>query len=508
MAQPILLADDDHDRELLQQVAPEDWRPPAPADRYDLVVLGAGTAGLIAAAGAAGLGAKVALVERSLMGGDCLNHGCVPSKAILRAAKALGAARRAEELGLRVPEAEADFAAVMERMRRLRAGIGQHDGAQRYTELGVDVFLGDGRFTGRDRLAVECHGGASVSLRFKRAVIATGARPRVLEVPGLAEAGYRTNHTLYTLTELPHSLVVVGAGPIGVEMAQAFARFGSQVSIVGLDERVLPREDPDAAAIVRRSLERDGVRLELGAGLSEVRVEGGRKRVVAARGEERVELAGAELLMAAGRAANVEGLGLELAGVDFDRRGVRVDDFLRTTNRRIFAAGDVARRWQFTHAADAMARIALRNAFFFGRARVSALTMPWCTYTMPEVAHVGLDEREAAEAGVGLESLRMDFSEVDRARLDGETEGFAKLVFEKRSGRLRGATVVAPQAGELIGAALVAVSKRLKVGELSGVIHPYPTQGAVWGRLGDLAMRRKLTPGAARLLRGLIRMRR
>ncbi len=508
MEAPILLPDDRHDRELREQVAPPDWVPPTPAARYDLVVLGAGTAGLIAAAGAAGLGAKVALVERSLMGGDCLNHGCVPSKALLRAAKALGEARGAAELGLSVPEAEADFAAIMERMRRLRAGIGHHDGARRYTELGVDVFLGEGRFTGRDRASVRCHGGEAVELRFKRAVVATGARPRVIEVPGLREAGFRTNHTLYTLTELPASLVVVGAGPIGVEMAQAFARFGSQVTVLGLDPQLLPREDPEAAAIVRRALERDGVRLELGAGLSEVRRDGAHKVVVAQRGEETVELDGEEILMAAGRVANVEGLGLEQAGVAFSRRGVETDDFLRTANRRVFAAGDVAGRWQFTHAADAMARIVLRNAFFFGRARLSALTMPWSTYTMPEVAHVGLDEHEADQAGVELESLRMDFAEIDRALLDGETEGFAKVVFERRSGRLRGATVVAPHAGELLGEALVAVSKRLKVGELSAVIHPYPTQVSIWGRLGDLAMRRKLTPRAAKLLRGLIRLRR
>ncbi len=503
------LPHDPHDRALRAAVAPSDWEAPAGQRRYDLLVLGAGTSGLVAAAGAAGLGARVALIERGMMGGDCLNAGCVPSKALLRAAKALGEARGASALGLRgASSVEADFPAIMERMRRLRAGIADHDGAARFTELGVDVFLGAGRFSARDRVEVFLHGGGSRSLRFKRAMIATGARPLVFPVPGLEEVGYLSNEDFFTLTELPSSLVIVGAGPIGVEMAQAFARFGSQVSVLAMDPRVLPREDPEAAALVQQALEADGVRLELGARMVRVEQRGADKVVVAERDGVEVEAAGEILLLAMGRAANVEGLGLEEAGVAFERQGVTVDDRLRTSNPRIYAAGDVAGSYQFTHAADAMARIVLRNAFFFGRGKLSALTMPWCTYTMPEVAHVGLYESESERAGCELEALRMDFSEIDRAILDGEDQGFAKLVIEKKSGRLRGATVVAPHAGELIGEAILAVSRGWRARDLSSLIHPYPTQASVWGRLGDLAMRRQLSPTVARLLRRVIRLRR
>ncbi len=505
----VLLENDAFDQELQAEVGPRDWTNPQPAERYDLFVLGGGTAGLVAAAGAAGLGAKVALVERDLMGGDCLNYGCVPSKALLRAAKTLGEVSDAESLGVKVDgPASADFAAVMERMRRLRASIGHHDGAQRFTELGVDVFLGSGKFSGPDRAEVNGNDGTTVELKFKRALIATGARPLVFPVPGVEEAGYLTNLSLFALTELPKRMVVVGGGPIGCEMAQAFARFGTEVTIVSLDDHLLPREDADAAAIVQNAMVADGVRLELGARLERVETEEGGKRVYYSRQGSPAEGGSVlcdELLLAMGRKANTDGLGLEAAGVAAARNGIEVDDKLRTANRRIYAAGDVAGMWQFTHAADAMARIVLRNAFFFGRSKASALTMPWSTYTMPEVAHVGLYENQAAEAGTELTSLKMDFSEIDRAILDGETAGYAKVIFEAKSGRLRGATVVAPHAGELLGEVLIAVTRGLKVYDLASVIHPYPTQVSIWGRLGDQSMRRKLTPFASKMLKTMIR---
>jgi pyruvate/2-oxoglutarate dehydrogenase complex dihydrolipoamide dehydrogenase (E3) component len=505
----VLLGDDRHDEALRAEVAPPDWADPPARARYDLVVVGGGTAGLVSAAIAAGLGARVALVERELLGGDCLNYGCVPSKALLAAARRLGDARAAGALGVTgTADAGADFSAVMERMRTLRAGIAHHDSAARFRDLGVDVFLGEGRFTGSDALQVSLHGGDTRALRFKRAVLATGARPVVLPVEGLEETGFLTNHSLYALTERPERLVVVGAGPIGVEMAQAFARFGTQVTVVALDEQVLPREDPDAAAVVRASLERDGVRFELGARLQRVERRDDGKAVIWERDGKQGACVGDEILLAAGRRANLEGLGLDAAGIATTRVGVQVDDRLRTTNRRVHAAGDVTGLYQFTHAADAMARIVVRNAFFFGRGKASLLTMPWSTYTMPEVAHVGLYANEEERAGTPLDSLRMDFAGIDRSILEGETEGYAKVVFERRSGRLRGATVVHPHAGELLGEALIAVTRRLKVTELSSVIHPYPTAVSIWGRLGDLANRGRLTPRAARVLKALIRMRR
>ncbi|MGD2114855.1 MAG: FAD-containing oxidoreductase, partial [Acidobacteriota bacterium] len=387
---------DEHNRELVENVHPPDWVAPEPADRYHLVVVGAGTAGLVTAAGAAGLGARVALVERHLMGGDCLNVGCVPSKGLIRAARAWHDARTADRFGgPAVPGGGADriggdFGAVMERMRKIRAGISHHDSAERFRDLGVDVFLGEGQFVASDALEV---GGRQ--LRFQKAVIATGARAGVPPIEGLEDAGYLTNDTLFELTERPDRMVVIGAGPIGCEMAQTFARLGSEVTLLDLMPRILPREDPEAAELLQGVLERDGVRLGLGVTISRVVTEGGARVVHYERDGERFEARCDALLISAGRAPNVEGLGLEAAGVEYDRKGIRVDDRLRTTNQRIFAAGDVASAYQFTHVADALARIAIQNALFYGRARASDLVIPWCTYTEPEVAHVGLTHEEA-----------------------------------------------------------------------------------------------------------------
>lgn len=506
-----LIAGDVHDDALRRLTAPPDWRNPEPAARYDLVVLGAGTAGLVSAAIAAGLGARVALIERELMGGDCLNYGCVPSKALLAAARAFAGARRLERFGGAALAPAPDFARVMERMRRLRAAIAPHDGAERFRGLGVDVFLGRGRFAGRDLIEVEQADGTLLALSFRRAFLATGARPTAPAAPGLAAADCLTNHSLFALTQLPRELVVVGAGPIGAEMAQAFARFGSRVEVVALDPRVLPREDPEASALVDRALRADGIQLRLAAGLERVETRAGRsvvhwtRRGSDGREIERGEAAGDKILLALGRAPNVEDLGLAEAGIAFTAKGVHVDARLRTTNSRVFAVGDVTGLWQFTHAADHMARLAIRNAFFFGRGRHQDLPMSWCTYTDPEVAHAGLYVHEAERAGCELEELRFDFAASDRAILEDQTEGFAKIVIEKESGRLRGATVAGAHAGELLAAALLPVARRLRATELAAAIHPYPTLASVWGRLGDAANRRRFTPRAARLLRALIR---
>ena len=517
----VLLKNDKFDQELLAQVAPADWTNPKPQALYDMVVVGGGTAGLITAAIAAGLGAKVAMVERELLGGDCLNYGCVPSKGLLSVSRRLGILRRGHDYGIAPAKGGADFGAVMERMRRLRAGISHHDGAARFTELGVDVFLGTGRFTRENLLEVKPLGsddkqgssnsnatGETVTLKFKRAVIATGARPLVFPVPGLEDVPYLTNLSLFSLTELPESMAIVGAGPIGVEMAQAFVRFGCKVTIIAMDRHILPREDPEAAAVVQAALAKDGVVFELGAKMKSAEMRNGKKVVVFERDGEDREVVASELLLAMGRAANVDGLGLEDAGVEFDRRGIQVNDNLRSTNKRIFAAGDVAGSYQFTHAADAMARLVIRNAFFFGRGKVSDLTMPWSTYTDPEVAHVGLYASESEKAGCELATLRMDFAAIDRSILEGDTEGFAKVVFEKKSGKLRGATVVGAHGGELLGEMLIAVNKRMKVTELSAIIHPYPTSVSIWGRLGDQASGARLTPSVAKLLKRIIGWRR
>ena len=501
---PTVLPDDSYNRALVENVRPPTWTNPTPAGRYNLVVVGAGTAGLVAAAGAAGLGARVALVERRLMGGDCLNFGCVPSKAILRVAHVAALVREAPGYGVAVDgPPRVDFGAVMARMRRLRAALSPTDSASRFRSLGVDVYFGDARFVGPDTVDV---GGQQ--LRFSRAVVATGSRAATLPVAGLAEAGFLTNETIFSLTDLPRRLLVVGAGPIGCELAQAFRRLGSEVAIVSLDPRLLPREDPDAAAILTARFEREQIALNLGARL--VRVEAGPEGKVIVfdrgRGEERA--GGDVILLAVGRVPDVEGFGLEAAGVRHERTGLVVDDRLRTTNPRIYAAGDVCSGYKFTHAADAMARIVIENAFFFGRKTMSALVIPWCTYTEPEIAHVGWTETEARERGHDVATFTVPLEEVDRAVLEGGTEGFARLHLERRRGRILGATLVARHAGETIGEVVLAMTAGLGIDALGRTIHPYPTVADALRRTADAQRRTRLTPRVRRLFERYFRWRR
>src|SRR5262249_51015378 len=446
---------------------------PTPAGRYNLVVIGAGTAGLVTAAAAAGLGAKVALIEKHLMGGDCLNVGCVPSKSLIRASRAVHEVRRAGEFGVRVPDGtRVDFGAVMERMRRLRAGLSQTDSVARFCSLGVDVYIGEGRFVGGDVVEVDGR-----RLEFARAVITSGARAARLPIPGLADIDYLTNENVFWLTELPQRLVVLGAGPIGCELGQAFRRFGSEVTIVSLD--FLPKEEPETTQVLQASMARDGVKVELGATISGVTRRGAEKQVTYEIGGEHRDVVADQVLLGAGRVTNVEGLGLETVGVAFNSQGVTVDDFLRTTNPHIFAAGDVCSRYQFTHAADALARIVIQNALFFGRKKMSALHIPWCTYTDPEIAHVGLNARDAAAAGIEVATIMVELKDVDRARLDGATEGFARAVVRKGTDRLVGVTIVAEHAGEMIGEAVLAMNRGVGLGSFASTIHPYPTQAEV-----------------------------
>lgn len=484
---------DEHNRRLLAATHPTGWKNPAPAERYDLVVLGAGTAGLVCAAGAAGLGARVALVERRLLGGDCLNFGCVPSKALLRASRAAADAREAAAFGCEAGEVRVDFAKVMERVRRLRADLAPHDSAERFRGLGVDVFLGPARFAGPGSAVVD---GATLS--FGRAVIATGARPTAPPIPGLKDAGYLTNETVFSLTRLPARLALVGAGPIGCELAQAFARLGSKVTLLEAAPRILLREDPDAAAIIERALARAGVELATSAKIAGARRTGG-ARTLALEGGRNVEAD--ELLVGVGRAPNVEGLGLEEAGVRFDPTGVRVDEHLRTSNPRIFAAGDVCTPLKFTHLADAHARIVVENALFWPRKRASDLVVPWCTYTDPEVAHVGLYEAEAKERGVRVDTFVQELAGVDRARLDGETDGFVKVHLKAGSDRIMGATIVARHAGEMIGELCLAMTNGLGLSALGRTIHPYPTQAEAMRRVADAYNRTRLTPNVKGLIR-------
>ena len=462
---------------------PPGWTNPGPRGRYHLVVIGGGTAGLVTAMGASGLGARVALVERALLGGDCLITGCVPSKAILRSARAAADARFAPAVGVDVAGVEPDFAAVMRRMRARRADISPHDSAERLRAAGVDVYFGDARFTGPSAIAVDGR-----TLTFRRAVIATGSRAAVPPIPGLSAAPYLTNETLFSLTGQPKRLAIVGAGAIGCEMAQAFARLGTAVTLIDRAAQVLPQEDVDAAAIVARRLAADGVTVQLDANIVGVSAGG-------------VDISGAGLqpcdrvLIATGRSPNIESLDLPAAGVAFDADGVIVDDHLQTGNRRIFAAGDVCSKFKFTHAADALARIVIQNALFFGRRRASALVIPWCTYTDPEVAHVG---------AYGGETITIPLADVDRAVVDEERDGFVRVHHDR--GRLLGCTVVASRAGEMIGVATHALTHGASLADLGSTIQPYPTLNNAFRAAGDAYGRSRLTPGVRRHLQRYFRL--
>lgn len=503
--EPALHPLDEHNRRLQDHTHPADWKNPIPSGRYNLVVIGAGPAGLVAAAGAAGLGAKVALIERGLLGGDCLNVGCVPSKALIRCAQAAADIRYADEFGVSaLGGVQVDFGAVMERMRRLRAGLSHHDSAARFTDLGIDVYLGNGAFDGPNTVTV---GGQRLS--FSRALITTGARAIAPPIEGLEATGYLTNETVFSLTELPPRLAVIGAGPIGCELAQAFARLGAQVTLVEAGAHILPREEAEAAAIVEASLKRDGVAILGGGKTASIHVENGEKMIRLTSNGVVQELRVDEILIGVGRAPNVESLNLESAGITFDtRNGIEVNDYLQTTNPIVYAAGDVASAWKFTHAADAMARIVLKNALFFGRDRASALTMPWCTYTDPEIAQVGLSEKAAWERGMKTQVVKVALNTVDRAALDGEEVGYLKVVLKAGSDRILGATLVARHAGDMISeiTALMAAGKGLAT--LAKTIHPYPTRAEIMKKAGDEYNRQKLTPTVKRIFQTLLAWRR
>ena len=488
---------DEWNEQLVRNVHPPDWKNPTPEGRYNLVVIGAGTGGLITALIASSLGARVALIERHLMGGDCLNVGCVPSKAVIRGSQIVHEAREAAKFGMPTSEKDlGDFGEVMRRMREIRARISHEDSAQRYSEeFGIDIFLGDARFAGEGKVIV---GGQTVE--YKKAVIASGARAIALPIDGLAEAGYLDNETVFSLTERPRRLAVIGAGPIGCELAQAFRRLGSEVCIYERMDQLLTREDPDAARIVQEAMVRDGVEMVFECGIDRIEKRGDEKVLHITCPEKGArEIVVDEILVGAGRAPNVEGMGLETVSVEFDTRsGVRVDDTLRTTNSRIWAVGDVCMKWKFTHAADAAAKIVVQNALFavgpIGRKKLSDLVMPWCTYTEPEIAHVGMYERDAKEAGVEIDTYQVSIAEANRAVTDGQEEGIVKVHVRKGSDEIVGATVVASHAGDLVTQFTMAIQNKIGLGSFTNIIYPYPTQGEAIKRAAGAYTRTRLTP--------------
>ena len=390
-----------------------------------------------------------------------------------------------------------DFSALMQRMRGIRARISRVDSVRRLCAAGVDVFFGEACFSGTDALTVD-----GTKLRFKKAMIATGARPDTRSIPGLDEAGYLTNENVFDLTELPRRLLVIGGGPLGCELAQAFCRFGAQTIIAQSSPMFLPKEERDAAQILSDAFARDGIEVRLNTKAVRVRVEQGQKLVDLVSDDYESTVAVDVILTGTGRVPNVEHLNLEAAGVAYDTEtGIRVDDFLRTSNRRIYAAGDVCLEHKFTHTADAAARIVVQNALFAGRQRLSALTIPWCTYTDPEVAHVGLYVREARTQGIPVKTFTIPMHEVDRAIADGEDAGFVKIHVKERTDRILGATIVARHAGEMINEITLAMVAGIGLRTLARVIHAYPTQADAVKRAADAYNRTRLTPIVQALLR-------
>jgi pyruvate/2-oxoglutarate dehydrogenase complex dihydrolipoamide dehydrogenase (E3) component len=505
--EPIALTPiDPYNQQLLAYVHPADWVNPQPADVYDLVVIGAGTAGLVVAAGAAGLGLglKVALVERHLMGGDCLNFGCVPSKTIIRSARVIGEMWRGRELGISAGQVEIDFATVMERLRRIRSEIAHHDSATRFQQLGVDVFIGNGQFTSNDTVTVNCGETEHHTLKFKKAVIATGSRASIPTLPGLAEAGYLTNETVFSLIERPHRLAIIGGGPIGCELAQTFGRLGCEVTLLDRNNQILTKEDPDAAEILQQVLVAEGVNLVLGCELQQVSVTSEGKTIGYLSQGQVKTITIDEILLGTGRKPNIESLNLERVGVEYGVKGVKVNDYLQTTNRKIYAAGDVCMAWQFTHAADASARIVIKNTLFspfgLGKSKLSNLVMPWVTYTDPEIAHVGLSEEAARSQGIEFETIKISMDKVDRAITDGEIQGFVKIIHRRGKDQILGATIVASHAGETISEITTAMVNQIGLSKLSSVIHPYPTQADAIKKAADAYRRTLLTPRTQKIL--------
>lgn len=493
---------------LIDLVRPNAWTNPQPSGRYNLVVIGGGSAGLTAARGAAILGAKVALIEKRYLGGDCLITGCVPSKALIRAARAAHEVREAPLYGINTPPLEIDFATALDRMRQVRAEIAPHDSAATLTRHGVDLYFGIARFTGPNRLEVE-----GETICFAKALIATGSHPTFIPIPGLKEVGFLTNESIFNLSARPERIAIIGAGPIGTELAQAFQRLGSRVTLIDLANRVLPREEEEGANLVAARLRTDGVDLRLGFKTEKVTSGAGYKRLHLCKIDQQAEGNGQntgettdiivdvdEILLAAGRSPNVDRLGLELAGVNMTGRGIEVNDLLQTTNPDIYAAGDVASRYQFTHVAGHAGAIVVQNALFpFPKRKMSDLVIPWVTYTDPEIAHVGLYPREAAEIGLEIDTYRADMSENDRAITENDADGYIRIDTRKGSDEILGATIVSRNAGDLINEISVAMKHKIGLGALGSVVRPYPTQAELINRVAIQYNRTRLTPAVQKL---------
>ena len=469
---------------------------------FDICVVGGGAAGLVVAAGGASLGAKVALVEKHKMGGDCLHYGCIPSKTLLQSAKVAHTMRSADQAAIPAHTPTPDITTVMERVASVIKSIEPHDSPERFHDLGVDVILGAGKFTSPDTFTAD---GREITA--KHFVIATGSRATVPSIDGINETPYLTNEQVFDLREPVPSLIVIGGGPIGIEMAQAFGRLGSKVYVVQRDSQILPREDADMAAVVAEQLDNEGI--ELLTGHNTVCVEGSagdiRLLLNDSQGQEKTVRA-SHLLIAAGRKTNIENLGLEAAGVETQNGRIISDARLRTSNKRIYVAGDVVGGPQFTHMAEHHAGIVLRNTIFRLPAKVEQKVIPWATFCDPELARVGLSETEAKQQGIAHTAYTFPFQDMDRARADGTTNGFAKIITSPK-GKLLGAAIVGPHAGELIHEYVLAIAKGMKASDLSSVIHIYPTLAQINRRVADARMKEGLTPNAKKWIQRIFGLR-
>jgi pyruvate/2-oxoglutarate dehydrogenase complex dihydrolipoamide dehydrogenase (E3) component len=467
--------------------------------RTDLCVIGAGSGGLAVAAGAVQMGAKVVLIEQGRMGGDCLNYGCVPSKSLIAAGRAAHAMRNAGRFGVDGHEPEVDFLRVRDHVKGVIAAIAPHDSQERFEGLGVEVIRAHACFVGPQE--VEADGRR---IRARRIVIATGSSPAVPPIPGLAEVPYLTNETVFDLTERPEHLIVIGGGPIGCELAQAHRRLGARVTVLERFD-ILPKDDPEAVRLVREQLLAEAIDLREHVEVKRIAREGNGVAATVAQSGSEQRLGGSHLLIAAGRRANVDGLGLEAGGIEYGPEGIKVDARLRTSNRRVYAVGDVVGGLQFTHVAGHHASVVLKNILFKLPAKVEDRAVPWVTYTDPELAQVGLTEAQAEERGVEVQAVRWSFAENDRAQTERATGGVAKVLVDRR-GRLRGATIVGAQAGELIQIWVLALANGIKIGAMAQFIAPYPTLGEVSKRAAGSYYAPKLfSDRTRRLVRLLMR---
>ncbi len=452
------------------------------AVEYDVVVIGGGSGGLVIAAAAAQLKAKVALVERDRLGGDCLWSGCVPSKSLIHASRVAYEVKNAARFGIYCQNLEIDFALANRHVQQAIAAIQPHDSPERFQSLGVEVIFGEGQFIDRQTFAVN-----GKQLKARAFACTTGSRPKIPPIPGLEAAGYLTNEQVFSLKELPPSLAIIGGGPIGCELGQAFSRLGSKVTIIASSHHVLPKEDPEAALVVQQQLESEKIRVITATRVERVEQIDGKKHLWA--GTEKI--IADEILVAAGRMPNVESLNLEAAGVEVGERGIRVNEKLQTTNPRIYACGDVIGGYQFTHVAGYEASVVLKNALFFPVTKANYRVIPWATFTDPELARVGLTEKQAKERyGDDIYVLKQDFAGVDRAQAEAATKGFAKII-TRGNGEILGAHLVGAAAGELLHEIVLAMSNNLKVSALSGIIHIYPTLAEVNSKAALLLTKQK-----------------